>query len=362
MLERTQIEQIISKFRDPYLGQDWLSAKCVRDVLIDAEKVVLQLQLGYPLAGVEKTLEAALLAELQTLAPTIQLQIEWQQKLVPHPVQTGVKGLSGVKNIIAVASGKGGVGKSTTAVNLALALQQAGARVGILDADIYGPNQPHMLGVGAVKPQTNAEGKLLPVVSHGLQSMSIGYVIEQDKAMIWRGPMVSKVLQQLLFETAWDDLDYLIVDLPPGTGDVQLTMAQKIPVSGAVIVTTPQDIALLDAEKAVAMFNKVNITTLGVIENMSVHVCSQCGHVDPVFGDGGGERFANEHGVELLAQLPLDISIRRYADQGIPTVVVEPNSDIAQIYREAARKIAGRLSLRGKDYSRSFPNVVVTAE
>ncbi len=261
-----------------------------------------------------------------------------------------------IKNIIAIASGKGGVGKSTTAVNLALALTLDGARVGILDADIYGPNQPQMLGA-TERPETK-DKKLQPVIRYGIQSMSIGYLVDPDSAMIWRGPMVSTALQQLLNDTQWDNLDYLIMDLPPGTGDIQLTMAQKIPVSGAIIVTTPQDIALLDARKAIAMFRKVNVPVLGVVENMSGHVCSQCGHHEAIFGSGGGERLAHQYEVELLGSLPLDMRIREQADGGKPTVIAEPESKLSQTYRSIAQKAVDKLAQIKKRASR-FPKIVV---
>lgn len=282
-------------------------------------------------------------------------------KIEPHAGLRGIKRLPQIKNIIAVASGKGGVGKSTVSVNLALALAKEGAQVGILDADIYGPSQPMMLG--ALHPpemQENREKKiLLPIKRHGIQSMSIGYLIDNDSAMIWRGPMVTTALQQLLNDTQWENLDYLIIDLPPGTGDIQLTLAQKIPVSASVIVTTPQDLALLDARRAYHMFRKVNIPVLGVVENMSMHICSQCNHVESIFGEGGGERLAKECDLELLGQLPLDKKIREQTDKGTPTVVADPDGAIAKMYCEIARQVAARLSLLPKDYSAKFPNVVV---
>jgi len=263
-----------------------------------------------------------------------------------------------IKNIVAVASGKGGVGKSTTAVNLALALAAEGARVGILDADIYGPNQPQMLGAQE-KPESKDGKSLEPIARYGVQSMSIGYLVDQDTPMVWRGPMATTALQQLLNDTHWDNLDYLIVDMPPGTGDIQLTLTQKIPVSGAVIVTTPQDIALLDARKGIAMFQKVNVPVLGIIENMSIHICSQCGHQEAVFGQGGGAQLAQKYGVELLGTLPLDIRIREQADSGKPTVVAEPDSPISQIYREIARKVVSKLALQAKSYASKFPKIVI---
>lgn len=247
-----------------------------------------------------------------------------------------------VSNIIAVASGKGGVGKSTTAVNLALALAAEGARVGILDADIYGPSQPQMLGVGQRRPEVVGEqGKqqMLPINAYGIQSISMGYLVTEDTPMLWRGPMATGALQQLLMQTRWDNLDYLIIDMPPGTGDIQITLAQKVPVTGAVIVTTPQDIALLDAKKGIEMFRKVNVPILGVIENMAIHICSNCGHEEHVFGEGGGERIARDYQTELLGSLPLDLSIRADADRGKPSVAADPESVISQKYRAIARKL-----------------------
>ena len=267
--------------------------------------------------------------------------------------------LPGVKHVIAVASGKGGVGKSTTAVNLALALKAEGATVGLLDADIYGPSQPRMLGVNE-KPQPAPDGTHLnPVMGHGLQSMSIGYMIEEETPMIWRGPMVTQALEQLLRDTLWQDLDYLIIDLPPGTGDTQLTLAQKIPVSGAVIVTTPQDIALLDARKGLKMFEKVNVPVLGIVENMSIHICSKCGHEEHIFGEGGGQKMAQESGVSLLGSLPLDTSIRHNADNGNPSVIADADSRIGEMYRDIARGVGAKLSLQSKNYATKFPTIKI---
>lgn len=275
-----------------------------------------------------------------------------------HAVQPGLKPLPQVKNIIAIASAKGGVGKSTTAVNLALALKAEGARVGILDADIYGPSQPQMLGVQEA-PEVNTEKGLIPVMAHGIQSISIGYLIDVNTPMVWRGPMVSKALQQLVSDTQWENLDYLIIDLPPGTGDIQLTLAQKVPVTGAIIVTTPQDIALLDARKGLEMFRKVNIRVLGIIENMSVHICSQCGHAEHIFGAAGAERLAKETEAELLGSLPLDIKIREQSDAGIPIVVANPSGKIAIMYHEIAKRIAAKIALQPKDYSKVFGNIEI---
>lgn len=281
-----------------------------------------------------------------------------QYAIDPRAVRTGLQPHPQIKNIIAVASGKGGVGKSTTAVNLALALASLGAQVGILDADIYGPSQPMMLG--AQRPPHYESGELMaPVVCHGLQSMSMGYLVDVNTPMVWRGPMVSKALQQLLFQTQWPLLDYLVVDLPPGTGDIQLTMAQKIPVAGAIIVTTPQDIALLDARKGLEMFAKLGIATLGIVENMSGHICRECGHEESIFGVGGGDSLSTATGVPLLGALPLDRQIREDADGGAPTMIASPDSLIGQRYRDIALKVVEQLTLQPKCVAGKFPKIVV---
>jgi len=279
-------------------------------------------------------------------------------KIVSHAVQRGVKLVPGVKNIIAIASGKGGVGKSTTAVNLALALAAEGVSVGILDADIYGPSQPTMLGITG-RPESRDGKRLEPMEGHGIQAMSIGFLIDVETPMVWRGPMVTQALEQLLNETNWRDIDYLVVDLPPGTGDIQLTLAQRVPVTGAVIVTTPQDIALMDARKGLKMFEKVNIPILGVVENMSLHICSKCGHEEHVFGEGGGARMSKDYGIDLLGSLPLDISIREQADSGKPTVVADPDGRVAEIYRQIARRVAVKIAEKQQDHSAAFPKIVV---
>jgi ATP-binding protein involved in chromosome partitioning len=279
-------------------------------------------------------------------------------KIVSHAVQRGVKLVPGVKNIVAVASGKGGVGKSTTAVNLALALAAEGATVGVLDADIYGPSQPMMLGIRG-RPQSKDGKSLEPMEGHGLQAMSIGFLIDIETPMVWRGPMVTQALEQLLNETKWRDIDYLVVDLPPGTGDIQLTLAQRVPVTGAIIVTTPQDIALIDARKGFKMFEKVGIPILGIVENMSLHICSNCGHEERIFGAGGAGRMAQDYGVEVLGALPLDIGIREQADSGKPTVVSDPDGRVAQIYKEIARRVAVQIAERQQDHSAAFPKIVI---
>jgi ATP-binding protein involved in chromosome partitioning len=353
----SQIQDILKTLTDPGSGLDLVAAKIVRKVEVEDSRVHIKLIFGYPSTSLHEPLRQTIENRIKTEFGAVELQVEMGMEIVSHAVQKNLKPMPGVKNIIAVASGKGGVGKSTTAVNLALALSAEGARVGILDADIYGPSQPLMLGL-AGHPDTDGKS-LQPLVAYGIQSMSIGYLIEEDTPMIWRGPMVTGALQQLLRDTQWDRLDYLIVDLPPGTGDIQLTLAQQIPVSGALIVTTPQDIALQDAQRGLKMFEKVGVPVLGVVENMSIHICSRCGHAEPIFGEGGGDKMAQKYGVELLGSLPLDIHIRLNADGGHPTVVAEPTSQAAQIYREIARKMAARLALKAKDYSARFPTITV---
>lgn len=356
-VSRAQIAAILAGIEDPYTRRDLRSAGAIKAIDADNSRVAIQIELGYPAAGYKETLARQIGAALagQGIAAGA---IDIACKIGSHSVQRGVRRLAAVKNTIAIASGKGGVGKSTTAVNLALALLAEGATAGILDADIYGPSQPRMLGL-AGQPDS-ADGKTVePKVNYGVQSMSIGYLIEEDTPMIWRGPMVTRALEQLLNDTRWRALDYLIIDLPPGTGDIQLTLCQKIPVSGAVIVTTPQDIALLDAKKALKMFEKVQVPVLGVIENMSTHICSRCGYEEPVFGMGGGAEMARRYEVALLGQLPLDISIREGADNGRPTVAAEPESAIAMNYREIARRAAGRLAVEARDYSAKFPKIVI---
>jgi ATP-binding protein involved in chromosome partitioning len=357
-ISQSQIESTLKEYIDPYLQTDLVSAKVVKNIHIDGKNVRLDLTFGYPTKGYNDTLASQLKSKIGALDGVDTVKININPKIVAHAVQVGVDPIKGVKNIIAVASGKGGVGKSTTAVNLALALSAEGANVGILDADIYGPSQPRMLGVNQ-KPESKDGTSLEPIKNYDIQAMSIGFLIEEETPMIWRGPMVTQALDQLIKDTRWDNLDYLIVDLPPGTGDIQLTLAQKIPVSGAVIITTPQDIALLDARRGLKMFEKVNVPVLGVVENMSIHICSKCGHEEHIFGQGGGLRMAEESEVDFLGSLPLDISIRENTDGGRPCVVAEPEGRIAQIYREIARRIAAKLSLQAKDYTTKFPTIKV---
>ncbi len=352
------VRAALAQVLDPELGQPF-EGKRVHAIEIEGGVVRVHLRLGYPAASLREAIGRQAEEALRALegVQAVQVTLDWE--IEPHAVQKTLKRLPGVRNIIPVASGKGGVGKSTTAVNLALALQAEGARVGILDADIYGPSIPRMLGLTG-EPPVSVDGRTLePMRAHGLQAMSIGFLVGEDNPMIWRGPMVTSALQQLLNDTRWDDLDYLIVDMPPGTGDIQLTLAQKVPVAGAVIVTTPQDIALLDAKRGFKMFERVDVPVLGIIENMSLHVCSKCGHVEPIFGEGGGERMAGEYGVELLGQLPLAMAIREQADAGNPTVAADPEGSTAQLYRKIARRLAARLAQRAKDYSTRFPAIVV---
>jgi ATP-binding protein involved in chromosome partitioning len=355
---QSQIEEKLATYVDPYLEKDLVATKCVKDVAIDGDSVSVKLSLGFPASGYHAELAARLKELLESIDGVNTASIDVESKVAAHSAQKGVKHIEGIKNIIAVASGKGGVGKSTTAVNLALALSAEGARVGVLDADIYGPSQPRMLGVHG-KPESKDGKSLEPMNSYHLQAMSIGFLVDEETPMIWRGPMVTQALQQLLNDTNWVDLDYLVVDLPPGTGDIQLTLAQQVPVSGVVIVTTPQDIALLDARKGLKMFEKVEVPVLGIVENMSIHICSQCNHEEYIFGEGGGQRMSEEYDVDFLGALPLDKRIREETDSGKPTVVAEPDSRISQIYREIARRTAAKLSLKTKDYAAKFPQIVI---
>lgn len=357
-IEKAAIEKLLSTFIDSNNGTDLVSAKSVKAIAVDGANVSVKLELGYPAKSYLPELKAAVEQHLKALAGIGDVTVDVSVNIVSHAVQQALKPLPNVKNIIAVASGKGGVGKSTTAVNLALALAAEGAQVGILDADIYGPSIPTMLGLSGY-PASEDGKTMMPKVSYGVQTNSIGYLIDADQPMIWRGPMVTNALQQLLKDTNWTDVDYLIIDLPPGTGDIQLTLAQQIPVSGAIIVTTPQDIALIDAQRGLGMFEKVNVPVLGIVENMSIHICSNCGHEEAIFGEGGGKAMAEKNKVEFLGSLPLDIAIRKFADCGRPTVVADPDGRPAQIYREIARKTAARLALKAKDFSSKFPNIVV---
>lgn len=358
MAREDQIKALIGEYEDPHTGQTLAEAQAVQAVEISANDIVLHITLGYPGNGFQGTLEQDL---RNLLADECQerVSVRLDHMVKTHSVQGNLKPLPGVKNIIAVASGKGGVGKSTTAVNLAIALAKEGARAGILDADIYGPSIPLMMGLSESRPETPDGTNIQPLHAHGVDCMSIGFLIDAEQPMVWRGPMVTQALNQLLGSTLWQDLDYLLVDMPPGTGDIQLTLAQRVPVSGAVIVTTPQDIALADARKGLQMFRKVKVPVLGIVENMSIHVCSQCGHQEAIFGSDGGDTLAEQYDVPLLGRLPLSKEIRVQADSGGPTVAVSPDSDTGLIYREVARNMAAQLSRSSKDYARLFPNIVV---
>ena len=357
MIDEAQIQDALRKLVDPNTGKDFIAGRAARNVKLSGNEVSLDIELGYPGRSQHDPIRRQVIQALKA-AGAASVAVNVTSKVVSHAVQRGVKLVPGIKNIIAVASGKGGVGKSTTAVNLALALAAEGATVGMLDADIYGPSQPMMLGI-AGRPESKDGKHLEPMEGHGLQAISIGFLIDIDTPMVWRGPMVTQALEQLLKDTRWRDLDYLVVDLPPGTGDIQLTLAQKVPVTGAVIVTTPQDIALIDARKGLKMFEKVGIPILGVVENMSFHVCPKCGHESHIFGSGGAERMCRDYGTELLGQLPLDEAIRSQADSGKPTVVSDPDGPVAEIYRRIARRCAVKIAESQRDMTSKFPNIVV---
>jgi ATP-binding protein involved in chromosome partitioning len=357
-LTEAQVQSALTGVKDPHTGKDYVASRAVKNIKIDGASVSLDIELGYPAKSQHGVIRKAV-ADALKAAGAANATVNVNQKVVAHTVQKGVKLVGGVKNIIAVASGKGGVGKSTTAVNLALALSAEGASVGILDADIYGPSQPQMLGIAGQQPESEDGNKLTPLRAHGLQAMSIGFLVDVEQPMVWRGPMVTQALTQLLGETKWQDLDYLVIDMPPGTGDIQLTLAQQVPVTGAVIVTTPQDIALLDARKGLKMFEKVGIPILGIVENMSIHICSKCGAEEHIFGTGGADRMSKDYSVEVLGDLPLDIKIREQVDGGSPTVVADPDGRVAEIYKGIARKVAAKIAEQAKDHSSRFPSIVV---
>jgi ATP-binding protein involved in chromosome partitioning len=359
-----QIHAALTSVVDPNTGKDLAATKSIRNLRLTPAAegradVSLDIELGYPAKSQTDLIRDRVIAALRVVDGVGAIDVQVGSKIVAHVVQRGTKPMTNIRNIIAVASGKGGVGKSTTAVNLALALAAEGATVGILDADIYGPSQPTMLGITG-KPETKDGKTMEPMERHGLQAISIGFMIDPDEPMVWRGPIVTQALTQLLEQTNWRDLDYLIVDMPPGTGDIQLTLSQKVPVTGAVIVTTPQDIALLDARKGLKMFEKVGIPILGIIENMSLHVCTNCGHVEHIFGEGGAARMCEQYGVPFLGSLPLDIRIREQSDAGTPTVAADPDGTIAATYREIARKLAVAVAVKAKDMSGKFPSIVVS--
>lgn len=357
-ITENDVKTALSEVIDPNTQKDFVTTKSVKNIKIEGAQVTFELELGYPAASQVEMLRGMAAAAVLELPGVEGVAIRAYSKIVSHTVQRGMKVMPNVKNIIAVASGKGGVGKSTTAVNLALALSAEGASVGILDADIYGPSQPMMLGVSG-RPLSHDNKTMEPLENHGVQVSSVGFMIDPDEPMVWRGPMASGALQQLLEQTNWRDLDYLIVDMPPGTGDIQLTLSQKVPVTGAVIVTTPQDIALLDARKGLKMFEKVGIPILGVVENMSTHTCTNCGHTEAIFGHGGGEKMCADFGVDFLGALPLTLSIREQADAGRPTVVAEPDGQVAAVYKQIARKVAIKIAEKAKDMSSKFPSIVV---
>ncbi|WP_312520087.1 iron-sulfur cluster carrier protein ApbC [Massilia sp.] len=357
-ITENDVKTALSDVIDPNTQKDFVTTKSVKNIKIDGAQVTFELELGYPAASQVENLRGMAAAAVLEIPGVEGVAIRAYSKIVSHTVQRGMKVMPNVKNIIAVASGKGGVGKSTTAVNLALALAAEGASVGMLDADIYGPSQPMMLGVSG-RPATLDGKSMEPLENHGIQVSSVGFMIDPDEPMVWRGPMASGALQQLLEQTNWRDLDYLIVDMPPGTGDIQLTLSQKVPVTGAVIVTTPQDIALLDARKGLKMFEKVGIPILGVVENMSTHTCSNCGHTEAIFGHGGGEKMCADFGIDFLGALPLTMSIREQADAGRPTVVADPDGPVADVYKAIARKVAVKIADKAKDMSSKFPTIVV---
>jgi ATP-binding protein involved in chromosome partitioning len=357
------VKQALASVVDPNTRKDLIAGKSARNIRVEPladgrVEVAVDVQLDYPARSQIDPIRKAVVAAVSALPGVAKVDANVYQKIVAHAVQRSVKTLPNVRNIIAVASGKGGVGKSTTAVNLALALAAEGASVGMLDADIYGPSQPMMLGITG-RPESKDGKTLEPMIGHGIQASSIGFMIDAETPMVWRGPMVTQALEQLLRDTNWRDLDYLVVDLPPGTGDIHLTLAQKIPVTGAIIVTTPQDIALIDARKGLKMFEKVGIPILGVVENMATHICSNCGHEEHIFGQGGGQKMAKDYDIEYLGGLPLDIRIREQADSGTPTVVADPNGAIAENYRAIARRVAVRIADRARDMSLKMPAIVV---
>ena len=361
MATQEQILLALQAVIDPNTGKDFVSTKQLRNLSVEGGSVSFDVELGYPAKSQIPALRQALIAAAKGVAGVDNVSANVTSKIIAHAAQRGVQLLPQVKNIIAVASGKGGVGKSTTTVNLALALAAEGARVGILDADIYGPSQPMMMGIEG-RPESLDGQNMEPLENYGVQVMSIGFLVGQDEAMIWRGPMATQALEQLLRQTNWKDLDYLIVDMPPGTGDIQLTLSQRVPMTGAVIVTTPQDIALLDARKGVAMFDKVGVPILGIVENMAVHVCTNCGHVEHIFGEDGGKRYAAEKGIDYLGALPLNMQIRLQADTGKPTVVSDPDGEVAGIYKTVARQLAVKVAAKAKDFSSKFPSIKISKD
>jgi len=352
------VTAVLKTVTDPNTGRDFVTEKAVRKVVVSGSDIAVDLAIGYPAKSQHESLRKLVQGALAAMPGVGKVSVSLTTRIVSHAVQRGVKLVPGVKNIVAVASGKGGVGKSTTAANLALALAAEGATVGVLDADIYGPSQPTMLGISG-RPESTDGKTLEPLEAYGVQAMSIGFMIDPDTPMVWRGPMVTQALEQLLKDTRWREVDFLVVDMPPGTGDIQLTLAQKVPVTGAVIVTTPQDIALIDARKGLRMFEKVGVPIVGVVENMSIHVCTNCGHAEHIFGEGGAQKLCEDYHVPYLGGLPLDIRIREQADSGRPTVVADPDSKVAQIYRDIARKVAISVAEKAADFSAKFPSIKI---
>jgi len=358
-VEQQAILSALQGVLDPNTGKDFVSTRALKNLHVSGADVAFDVELGYPAKSQIVGLRQALVEAARRVPGVGNVSVNLTSKIASHSVQRGVQLLPGVKNIIAVASGKGGVGKSTTAANLALALAAEGASVGLLDADIYGPSVPMMMGIEG-RPESLDGKNMEPLENYGVQVMSIGFLVDQDEAMIWRGPMATQALEQLLRQTNWKDLDYLIIDLPPGTGDIQLTLSQRVPMTGAVIVTTPQDIALLDARKGIKMFEKVGVPILGIVENMAVHVCSQCGHAEHIFGEGGGKKMAADYQMDYLGALPLDIKIREQADSGRPTVVADPDGEVAGLYKAVARQVAVTVAAKAKDFSAKFPSITIS--
>lgn len=361
MPTQDQLLQALQTVVDPNTGKDFVSTRALKNLHIAGDEVSFDVELGYPAKSRIPALRRALIAAARSVPGVANVSANVSQHIVAHAAQRGVALLPQVKNIVAVASGKGGVGKSTTAVNLALALAAEGARVGLLDADIYGPSQPMMMGIEG-RPESLDGQTMEPRENHGVQVMSIGFLVDKDEAMIWRGPMATQALEQLLRQTNWKDLDYLIVDMPPGTGDIQLTLSQRVPMTGAVIVTTPQDIALLDARKGIRMFEKVGVPILGIVENMAVYCCPNCGHTEHIFGVDGGKNMAAELGVDYLGALPLTKQIRLQADSGKPTVVADPDGEVAGIYKTVARQVAVKIAAKAKDFSSKFPAIKISRD
>ncbi len=361
MPTQDQLLQALAAVIDPNTGHDFVTSKSIKNLHVTDADVAFDVELGYPAKSQIASFRKSLIAAAKSVAGVNNVSVNVSVKIASHSVQRGVQLLPNVKNIIAVASGKGGVGKSTTAVNLALALAAEGASVGLLDADIYGPSQPMMMGIEG-RPESVDGKNMEPMENFGIQVMSIGFLVAQDEAMIWRGPMATQALEQLLRQTNWRDLDYLIVDMPPGTGDIQLTLSQRVPMTGAVIVTTPQDIALLDAKKGIKMFEKVGVPILGIVENMAVHICNNCGHTEHIFGEDGGKKMAADYKMDYLGALPLDMQIRLQADNGRPTVVADPDGEVAGIYKAIARKMAITVAAKAKDFSARFPTIKISKD